>query len=618
MCGFVGIWRRDGRDADPALLAPMLATIGHRGPDDGDEWQAGRIALGHRRLSIIDLTSGSRQPMIIADGQGALVYNGEVYNFREIRRELEGEGARFASAGDTEVVLQALHRWGVERSLSRFNGMFAFAYFDGRDGTLWLARDRLGIKPIVVAEAGNELLFASEAKAVLAHPGVRPAIDDVALSRFLLGAQRESHRGLFSGIEGVRAGAFWKVTERSIEKRTYFDAVEAVDVARLAAQRGADVRVLTAQFADALRGSVRLHLVSDAPLAAACSGGVDSGLITAFAAEQAPDLKAYVADMQDASSEAPQAERVTRHLGVAIRRVPVDRATFLKLWPLAVWHSDRPSYHPSDPALLAVARACRADGVKVLLTGEGSDEMFGGYPWQRRTYWRWRRLTTWRRFFANPDGRRERRERIEYAPFFNLIGGGDLHLRRRLTAALDSDLELLPRRIMAKLAPIEPVADRAFLGNCLFDLHDHLSWILHRHDRIGMAASIEMRVPFIENGIIDLALHTPRHAKLRGRTGKWLVRQAAATVLPPRTVYARKKGFPVPESFTRGCERLLSNGALAEKLHWSKDTNRAIIVDLASDGFLRYQLVGLEMWLRIFFSNESTAQLQERLMALVS
>lgn len=170
MCGIVGIWRHDGGEAERSAIGLMLAPIAHRGPDGMGVWQEGRVAFGHRRLSIIDLTEASGQPMLTADGTGVLVYNGEIYNYRELRQDLEREGVQFRSVGDTEVLLQALHHWGPEQSVARLNGMFAFAYLDKRDGALWLARDKVGIKPLVVADAGAEFIFGSEAKALLAHP----------------------------------------------------------------------------------------------------------------------------------------------------------------------------------------------------------------------------------------------------------------------------------------------------------------------------------------------------------------------------------------------------------------------------------------------------------------
>lgn len=609
MCGLAGIWRRDGAEASRSAIDSMLAPIGHRGPDGRGVWQEGRVAFGHVRLSIIDLTDRAGQPMLTADGTGVLVYNGEVYNYREIRSELEREGIRFRSSGDAEVVLQALHAWGAERSVKRFNGMFAFAYLDRRDGALWLGRDRLGIKPLVFADHGAELIFASEAKALLAHPSVQKRVDRYALANWIITRGGGRQPMLFAGLQELEPGTLHKITEAGTERYRYFHVLTEVDVDRIIDASAADPSVFVSRFGHLLRESVRLHLESDAPLAVMCSGGVDSSLISAYAKQQSPGLRAYVADVPW-TGEAAQAERVGRHLEIPVHRVVVDQSRFLTLWPDTVWHSDSPPNHPSDPALLAVAKACRAQGIKVLLTGEGSDELFGGYDWQKATYDAWCRLNTWTHVLQ----RNQAKKILANAPFASMAARTDPRLRNRLTAAFDRDLLVQP--LLRLLQRVQPDADRAFLAHCFFSLYDHLSWILLRHDRVGMAASIEMRVPFLENAMFDFAFHLPRRAKLHEGIGKWVVKKTAAEVLPADIVYARKKGFPVPQDLSRGTQRLLVGGRLGELMEWPSATAEQIVGSLAQDGRLRFQLVGLELWARMFFGGESPDSLGEKLIAL--
>jgi asparagine synthase (glutamine-hydrolysing) len=631
MCGLVGIWRRDGAPADQSVITKMLRSIEHRGPDGSGVWQDERVTLGHLRLSIIDLTKASHQPMVAGNDAGVLVYNGEVYNFRELRQELEREGVTFRSSGDTEVVLQALHHWGPERSVARFDGMFAFAYFDRRENALWLARDRVGIKPLVLTDTGTELLFASEAKALLAHPRVKKRVDRHAITCWLLSGGRGWGGTSFSAIEELEPGCLWKITDDGIDKKQYFHALTAVQVNRVVNTFATKPADFVGAFRDCLKRSVRLHLASDAPLAALCSGGVDSSLVAAYAQDQLPNLEAYVADVLWPGGEGAQAARVARHLSLPIDRVIVDRARFLELWPLAVWHSDYPPTHPSDLALLAVAQKCRASGIKVLLTGEGSDELFGGYEWQKATYDIWSQAASWRRHFSTG---RNLRKHLSNFPFSTeralfsvhpaidprigrMAGAKDVkRLRQRLTVALHADSELLPQRLLALLAPVEPEADRAFLAHCLWSLYGQLQWLLHRHDRMGMAASIEMRVPFLQNEMFDFAFHLPRRAKLHNGTGKWLVKQAAAEILPADVVYAKKQGFPMPSDYSRGTGVILVNGTLAELMEWPRNTVGEIVAMLADTGGLRFQVVGLELWARIFFNGEAPAELGERLTAM--
>jgi asparagine synthase (glutamine-hydrolysing) len=614
MCGLVGIWRRDGREADKSAVASMLAPIEHRGPDGVGIWQEGRVAFGHRRLAILDLTEASQQPILTADGTGVLIYNGEVYNYRELRQELEKEGLRFRSSGDTEVVLQALHHWGPERSVVQLNGMFAFAYLDRRQGALWLARDRVGIKPLLVAETGAELLFASEAKALLAHPRMETRANHHVLAKWILESGRAPYGMPFLDMHQIEPGSWWKVTEKEIEKHQYFHALAAIDVDRLIATE-TEPAVFVKQFREHLKRSVRLHLASHVPLAAVCSGGVDSSLVTAYATEELPNLTGYVADVSWPGGEGAQADRVGRHLKVPIHRIAVDQTRFLTLWPYTVWHSDGPPSHPSDAALLAVVQRCRKEGVKVLLTGEGSDELFGGYPSHRRTYEDWSRLGSWRQYLL-PSRIATLRKALACAPFAGMIGRTDPQLRHRLTLALDTEDGLLPQRLLSLLAPVEPEADRAFIAHNIWSLYHYLPWILHRHDRIGMAASMEMRVPFIENKMFDFAFHLPRRVTLHKRIGKWVVKQAAAEILPADIVYAKKKGFPMPERFSQGTQHLLAGGMLPQLLEWPARTTHEIVSLLGEEGQLRFHIVGLELWARIFFGREAPGQLGERLAGL--
>src|SRR5262245_7204983 len=272
------------------MLAPML----HRGPDGRGCWAEDEVALGHLRLSILDLSQRASQPIAAAGGEGVLVYNGEVYNFRALRSELEREGAVFASSGDTEVVLQALLRWGPERAIPRFNGMFAFAFFDRRSRELWLARDRFGIKPLYRAECGGELLFASEPQALLAHPGMTRRPDRLAIASHILRGRQDARLTFFEGVEAIEPGTWWRIGRSGAQRQRYYHVLDALDVDRLLAAK-ADGTV--PRLEALLDESVRLHLASDVPLATICSGGVDSSLIAACASRHQRDLRCYVAEI---------------------------------------------------------------------------------------------------------------------------------------------------------------------------------------------------------------------------------------------------------------------------------------------------------------------------------
>ncbi|TPO14903.1 asparagine synthetase B, partial [Mesorhizobium sp. CU2] len=272
MCGIAGVWRK--RDpigsGDLADVACMMQALAHRGPDDHDSWNNARLALGHRRLAIIDPSPAAREPMLTASGDGVLCYNGEVYNYRALRKELEAEGLTFRSVSDTEVVLQALHRWGPEKAVPLFDGMFAFAYFDARDNALWLARDRLGIKPMSVAETEGRLLFASEDKAILACADFPRRVDTRELTLRLAWQSRDSSYSVFEGIERLPPAGLWKIGDDGIEKHRYWHVLDVLKTERIAGDRVSDAEHM-ATLQTLLQQSVELHCIADTSLAAACS-----------------------------------------------------------------------------------------------------------------------------------------------------------------------------------------------------------------------------------------------------------------------------------------------------------------------------------------------------------
>ncbi len=610
MCGVAGIWNRTGRPANQGSLEQMMNRLAHRGPDDHGIWIDGPIGLGSLRLSIIDPSTHARQPCATADGEGVLVYNGEVYNYLELRRQLEDEGVRFTSTSDSEVVLYALNRWGPSAAIPRFNGMFAFAYLDRRGGALWLARDRLGIKPLYVASCEDRVVFASELKALLAYPGITARPNLAALQAQLITGRMENSLAPIEGIEALEPGAWWKVTSGSLEKVRYFDVLQQLDVARLIAAQEGDGPSVEAQLESALLDSVRIHLVSDAPLATLCSGGVDSGFVTACIAVQRPRTPAYVANVvanvADDIFEGARARRVSEYLGIELRQVDVGREDLLRLWPVATWFADQPNYTASEMPMLAMARVCRAAGIKVLLSGEGADELFGGYQWYEETYDMWRaQRTPWQRDASD----------LHLRPFHRMVTWPP-GAPPSIAYGLDAESHVRGVALFEKLKGVEPLEDRAFLAHCLDDLCGHLRGLLRRNDRMAMAASIEVRVPFLENRLIDIAMHLPRVAKYRNGHRKWVLKRVASTRLPRDVVYAPKLGFHVPYDQFATAVGLLHDGAVRDLFRWSADTTRGAIQMVQADGYAAFRLLSLELWARLFLRGESYDTLGETLVRL--
>jgi asparagine synthase (glutamine-hydrolysing) len=616
MCGIAGFWNLDGTPAEVAILTRMLAALAHRGPDGQGEHVDGALALGHRRLAILDTTERAHQPMVAPGGAGVLTYNGEVYNHRELRRRLEQEGARFAGTGDAEVVMHALARWGPRVAVPRLDGMFAFAWWDPGERALWLARDRLGIKPLVVARRGSTFAFSSEIRGLHAHPLIPSQPDARAVSVLAFRGRLTGRWTPFQGVESVPPGTLRRVTQAGEVDETWWHALSALDTERLLSADPDPARAVSDLDA-ALEASVRTHLVSDAPLGAFLSGGVDSSLLVAHARRAQPRLTTWVANVGGDAGEGAQAARVARHLDVPLESVEVDRRAWARLWPHATLALEQPSYGTADSPLLAVARAARDRGRKVMLSGEGSDELFGGYPRYGSTWRLWRRRAR-RRLLTPWALRRHRRdqERLADAPLAWSASREDPVLRLSILGGVHGEEELLAHELHARLAGVPREADRALLAGMLSDLYDHLAVLLHRHDRLGMAASLELRVPFLAHAVVDMALHLPPRLRYARGQGKWIVKRAAERHLPSDVVWAEKRGFSVPEAWTSGLLGLLEGGALPDLLRWGARQRAQLPAQLERHAVLRARFTALEIWARLYARGEDPDVLADRLEGL--
>ncbi len=663
MSGIAGFWNLDGRDADPAILTAMLARLRHRGPDDEGRWLEGPIALGHRRLGVRGLSPASagsgaaafpglrttasegRQPVAIGDGEAVLCQSGEIFNHLELRCDLEKEGCRFHSRSDIEVVLHALHRWGPVQAAPRFNGMFALAFHDRRARALYLIRDRLGIVPLYFYRSPDFIAFGSEIKAVLSHPAV-PAEPDLRAVTILAYHERlDGPETPFREVEAVLPGSILRVTPERTESITWFDLLRDLDVARIARGQaffpktdrsaragsrpgpGADRFDAAAGHLEELLGaSVDLHLRGGAPLAAMCSGGIDSSLLTALARERRPDLVAYVADIEGVGGEEHRrASLVCRHLGVELRPVSVTWDACLRLWPMAVLHNDQPLYFANDIACALLARTAREDGFQGLLSGEGADELFGGYRWHASAHATWRR----RRWHARlwPDvpplrtlGRLGRRlapldlPLLARQPFRHV--DDDLAARREIRAALLLDggrRYLRQAALFQRLADLPRLEDRAFLARCFDDVYIHLGSLLPSRNKMFLAASVELRVPYLETALIDFGLHLPPDYKFDGRRGKRLSRLLIRRRLPAAISHAPKIGFELPQAMWNRTAGLLDDGMVREYFRWGASEMAAVHEHLRRDPYFVFTLVGLEIWARLFFGGASPEDLGETL-----
>jgi asparagine synthase (glutamine-hydrolysing) len=554
MCGICGFNYRD-----PELLARMSSRLAHRGPDDEGTFDDDRVSLGHRRLSIIDVSSRGRQPMTSEDGSLVLTYNGEVYNFREIRAELAKEGYRFRSETDSEVVLAAYHRWG-KASLSHLNGMFAFAIYDRTKAKLFLARDRLGVKPLYYYWDGSKLLFASELKALLAN-GVRPRIHVPALAQFFTYRFNHGSQTVLENVHKLPPGHFMRFDLGSgrIEELSPWWNLP------LGADRKENVTELAQELRRLLEDSVEKRLVADVPLGFFLSGGLDSSIVTGLAARSGGRLETFSAGFET-TNELPYARVAARHFGSEHHEVEIgDEA--LELLDDMVYHMDEPVGDAAFLATLILSREARKE-VKVVLAGEGADELFAGYERYKFAVYGdavsllvpgFLKSGLARASFPTENGRRllrvlaGRTREARYLEVIRLFSKDELE--ELSVAAASTNGAILPDVDLLKAIQFFDV--QTMLPNDFF----------LKADKMSSAYGLEERVPFLDYRVVELAFQMPSSAKLRRWDEKHVLKRAFEDLVPREILRRRKQGFNVPmDHWLRGAlgqrlKKLLSEDA---------------------------------------------------------
>lgn len=611
MCGICGVVRLvppgpgEPRITEDAVVR-MRDAMAHRGPDDEGVFIGDGAALGHRRLSIIDL-SGSRQPMANPDETVWLTYNGEVYNFQDVRAELDARGVTFRTKGDTEVVLRAYEVWG-DAAVSRLRGMFAFGIWDARRRRLLVARDPLGIKPLYYTRtADGLLLFASEIRALLTWPGVRAELDPDALWDFLGQRYVPGPRTMFRGIEKLPGGHLLVADAQGVSVRRYWDV--PLDGGTWAPDECART------FRDLLADSVRREMVSDVPLGVFLSGGIDSTTVTALMASMSDEpVRSFCVGYASATgvNERPYARLAAERFGTAHREVEIGLDEFWTLLPQAIASLEEPVVEAPAVSLLQLSRFTR-EHVTVVLSGEGADESLAGYAIYRRML-RTRALGWLPRTDALAGlARTHRASRL-----LEWMGRG-IEDRYRGVASIFTTRER--ERLLGRGAPAVDSAAVHYertrglppLQRMLY--YDQKVWLpddlLVKADKMTMAASLELRVPFLDHKVVEWAWRVPPSLKISGATGKVLLRRAFSEALPTPIVTREKEGFTVgggprfSENVGRHAERmlvdqrdldgLLDRRELARLVH--RHTTRA--EDLTEPLFA---LIVLAWWRRIFLA----------------
>ncbi|PZU60923.1 MAG: asparagine synthetase B [Sphingobium sp.] len=629
MCGIAGIFHLEtAKPVDPARVALMTDAIAHRGPDGSGVWTAPGVGLGHRRLSIIDLAGGA-QPMLTPEQDLAVAFNGEIYNFAEVRRELEGKGHRFRTGSDTEVILHGYRQWG-EECVRRFDGMFAFALYDQRAQSLWLVRDRLGVKPLYYGQVSDgSLLFASELKGLLAHPLLRREPDVTAVEDYMAYGYVPDDACFVAGVRKLGAGETLRLARgRPVPAPQRYWQLSFAD--RTSAKAPALQEELTAL----MRASVRARMVADVPLGAFLSGGVDSSSVVALMAEASPRaVKTCTIGFDVASlDETAYADRIARRFATDHRTRIVSPDDFSLIDTLA-HHFDEPF---ADASALPTYRVCELarEQVTVALSGDGADEAFAGY---RRHLFQHREERV-RRFI--PDAVRmpvfgtlgRWYPKADWAPRYLRAKSTLMGLGQDGAEAYAASVGVTPSAMRARLytdamkaalgghraedryvramreAPAREPLDRAQYADMTIWLPGD---ILTKTDRMSMAVGLEAREPLLDHRLMEFAGRLPVSQRIHGNSGKYILKRAMEAYLPQDILYRPKMGFVTPLSdWFRGAlaeeaGRIASGSALLRSGWFNGQTLSKVASDHRSgasdNGRLLWQLLMLDRALaRIF------------------
>jgi asparagine synthase (glutamine-hydrolysing) len=562
MCGIAGKFSLDGRQPiDPDLIQRMTDVIAHRGPDGEGLHVKGPIGLGHRRLSIIDLNTGS-QPMCNEDGTVWIVFNGEIYNYISLRAELKALGHIFKSATDTEVIVHLYEELG-EECVSRLQGMFAFAIWDENKQKLLLARDRVGIKPLYYTDTGTALLFASEVKSLLIDTSVARKISARGIDRFLTYYYLPGNETLFENIYKLDPGNYLTVSNGQIRKCQYWDLRFDITPSWTRFDEGVEA------LQGLLQRSVKDHMISDVPVGVLLSGGVDSTGVLRYAVEQSDQpIHTFTVGFEGEAfpDERPYAQLAAQHYGTIHQEITISAVDFCDFLPKYIWHMEEPVCEPPAFALYLVSRLARESSVKVLLSGEGGDEAFGGYSKYRNllaleglksafgsarsslrfgidalAYLGWKRIAKYSNitdlplsqyyfsFTATPDTPFNRQKHTLYKKdFVDFLGPrASDEPTRRLFEQLDG----------------HPLLHQMLYVDTKSWLPDDL---LIKADKMTMATSVELRVPLLDSQVLEFAASLPPYFKVRGWSTKRILKAALEDSVPRAILKRKKTGFPVP------------------------------------------------------------------------
>jgi asparagine synthase (glutamine-hydrolysing) len=622
MCGICGVYNaRSGEPVSHELIEGMTGLISHRGPDDGGLYIEREIGLGFARLSIIDL-SGGHQPMSNETGDIWVVFNGEIWNYMGLRKELIEKGHRFRTSSDTETIVHAYEEYGVD-CVARLHGMFGFAIWDAPRRRLLLARDRVGKKPLYYTRVDGGIVFASEIKSLLFHPRVRRQVDPQAVADFLSVRYVPGPATLFANIYKVLPG-HWLLCEReTLREECYWDVTFGTTERRPVEEYVQGIR-------QHIRRAVGERMMADVPLGAMLSGGVDSSIITGTMSQLMNEpVKTFSVGFDEPNfNELPYARLVAQRFGTEHHELVVKCSDLTEYWPLLTWHRDEPVSEPSDLGVYLISKLARQH-VKVVLSGEGGDELFAGYPKYLvdrfakyyhllpapirdqvmtplldRLPYNMRKLKMAGRVLSEPAPQR-------WMSWFGIFNGPlkTNLLSESTKASIESDSSRVFQHWLEKNPQRDDLSSMLYLDTKIW-LPDNL---LMKGDKMTMAASLEARIPLLDSGLIEYAAGIPSDIKVKPFHAKYLLKRAYADFLPEPILTRKKMGFNVPTGtwFREGQRDLITRLLLSERARSRGFLNNACVASVLRDhlegkthyGNQIFILASLELWFRVFIDS---------------
>ncbi len=617
MCGICGIYKFDkNKKINRKILNKITDIMKHRGPDDRGIFIDKNVGLGHRRLSIIDLSKKAKQPMCNEDKTIWITYNGEIYNYKDIKKQLEFKGHKFRSNTDSEVIIHAYEEFG-EKCLKLFNGMFAFCVYDSNKKRLFLARDRLGIKPLYYYLDKKKLVFASEIKSILEYPKIDKSIEKIAVYEYISLRYTLSEKTLLSNVKKILPGTYMIISEKKIIKKRYWSlSTQKKRISFSSAKK---------KFNFILDSSIKKRMISDVAIGAFLSGGLDSSAIVAFLSKYNKKVKTFTIAFSEGNKydERKYANLIVKKFKTDHHESILNIKDYTNTIKKLIWHRDGPLEVPNEIAIYFMSKELKKY-FTVVLSGEGADELFAGYPKYDR-YKLYYILNKLLRFLPNKivlrsikliskkTGRGHTFSRV----IENLLNNKSSEFFYHLYFNDDITLRLLTNKMkhIIKESPIKKdflnsfkklnqmkVIDRLLY----YDAKNHLVSLLMRIDKMTMAASVEGRVPFLDHEVFEFITQMPYNYKKRYRTNKYLLKESLKGIIPKKIINRKKVGFRTPiEKWIEGplkdyARKILLSKKCLNRGYFNKNEIIKLIESPYSKTEYVWRLINLELWFRIF------------------